>query len=172
MQLRAARDTDFEAIAAITNHYITSTAIHFSYEPVSPTELRTLWAATHVRYPWLVSELDGEVVGYAKAGSWRERAAYRWSCEVGVYVAPARRRQGIGLPLYRELLAQCAAAGFRSAIGSITLPNAPSVALHEQLGFVAVGVVTSAGWKLGQWWDVSFWQKPLATGTAPPIGAP
>ena len=168
MELRAARETDFDAIAEITNHYITTTAIHFSYEPVTAAELRALWTATHERYPWLVTVQDDAVIAYAKAGTWRERTAYRWSCEVGLYVAPDQRGRGIGAPMYRELLAQCATRGFHSALAGITLPNAPSIALHDKLGFTSVGVVQQAGWKHDAWWDVAFYQKLLTTSIADP----
>src|SRR5829696_3859195 len=98
MLIRPVRDHDFDALAAITNHYIATTAIHFAYEAVTGPELRTAWKK---RYPWLVAEA-GAVLGYAKAGVWRDRAAYQWTCEVGLYVADAARGRGIGTALYRE----------------------------------------------------------------------
>lgn len=157
MIIRAPRDDDFDALAAITNHYIATTAIHFGYEPVIAAELREQASG---RFPWLVA--DGAVViGYAKAGTWRARDAYQWTCELGLYVAPDARGRGIGTQLYTALLDACAARGFRSAIAGITLPNPASIALHERLGFVSVGVVAEAGFKLGAWHDVAFFQKRL-----------
>ncbi len=164
MTIRPACDGDFDAIAAITNHYIATTAIHFAYEPVTVDALAGLWRAHRDRHPWLVADDDGAVVGYAKAGTWRERAAYAWTCEVGLYVADAARRRGIGRALYGELLAEVARRGFRSAIAGITLPNDASVALHARFGFVPVGVVRDAGFKLGAWHDVAFYQKLLTAG--------
>jgi phosphinothricin acetyltransferase len=108
------------------------------------------------------------VVGYAKAGTWRERTAYRWTAEVGLYVADAERGRGIGRALYAELLDDLARRGFRSAIAGITLPNDASIALHRVLGFVSVGVVEDAGWKHGRWHAVEFWQRRFATGPASP----
>jgi len=162
--IRPARDGDFEAIAAITNHYIATTAIHFAYEPVTAGALAAIWREG--KHPWLVADEDGAVVGYAKSGTWRERAAYAWTCEVGLYVADAARGRGIGRTLYGELLAEVARRGFRSAIAGITLPNDASVALHARFGFVSVGVVRDAGFKHGVWHDVAFYQKLLYT--APP----
>ncbi len=159
--IRQPRDDDFTALAAITNHYIATTAIHFGYEPVTEAELREHASG---RFPWLVADDEvGGAIGYAKAGTWRARAAYQWTCELGLYVAPDARGRGIGTQLYSALLDACAARGFRSAIAGITLPNPASVALHDRLGFASVGVVAEAGFKLGAWHDVAFFQKRFGT---------
>ncbi len=164
MSIRPARADDFAAIAAITNHYIATTVIHFGYDPVSADELAAIWQRDRERYPWLVSTDEaGGVIGYAKAGTWRERAAYRWTTEVGLYLAADVRGRGLGTALYRELLDDVARRGFRSAIGGITLPNDASVALHHRLGFSSVGIVREAGYKAERWHDVEFFQKKLAT---------
>ena len=86
MLVRAARTGDFEAIAAILEPLIRHTAIHFAYEPVPAAELRDAWGRQRETYPFLVAEAGGEVVGFTKAGPWRERAAYLWTPECGVYV--------------------------------------------------------------------------------------
>jgi phosphinothricin acetyltransferase len=163
MAIRPARADDFAAIAAITNHYITTSSIHFAYEPVAVAELRGMWERYRERHPWLVTEENGEVLGYAKSGVWRERAAYHWTCEVGVYIGDPSRGRGIGRALYTELLEDCRRRGFRSAIAGIALPNAPSIALHEKLGFQRVGTFEYAGWKNGAWHAVEFWQKRFMT---------
>jgi phosphinothricin acetyltransferase len=162
MLIRPAADADFPAIAAITNHYILTTTIHFAYEPIDPGELRDSWRAGRDKYPWLVAEDEsGAVTGYAKAGVWRDRAAYAWTTEVGLYVAHDIRGRGIGKTLYAELLAELARRGFRSAIAGITMPNDPSVKLHEAFGFDYVGRFVDAGFKNDGWHDVAFWQKRL-----------
>ncbi|MEO8705204.1 MAG: N-acetyltransferase family protein [Kofleriaceae bacterium] len=168
LMIREAREPDFGAITTITNHYITTTSIHFAYEPVSPAELVASWAKAAHRYPWLVVTDGDGCLGYAKAGVWRDRAAYRWTAEIGLYVHHDHHRRGLGRRLYAELLATLAARGFRSAIAGITLPNDPSIALHRDFGFVSVGTVRDAGYKAGAWHDVEFWQKQLATGSEPP----
>ena len=160
MMVRPAAADDLAAIASITNHYIATSAIHFGYQPVAVEELRWHWMEDRERFPWRVAtDESGAVVGYAKAGTWRARAAYRWTAEVGVYVAPDRRRAGLGRALYTDLLDALATSGFRSAIAGITLPNPPSIALHLALGFDSVGTVRDAGFKLGEWHDVAFYQK-------------
>lgn len=159
MAIRPAHDDDFDAIAAITNHYITTSTIHFAYEPLTPDELRAQWRGYRDRFPWLVTCEGGAVVGYAKAGTWRDRAAYAWTAETGIYIAEACRKKGLGKPLYVALLAELEARGFRSAVAGITLPNEPSIAMHEGLGFAPCGVIEDAGFKHGGWHAVGFWQK-------------
>jgi len=165
MSIRPVRNDDFDAIAAITNHYIATSAIHFGYEPVSAAELRASWV-THPKHPYLVDDRGG-IVAYAKAGPWRERAAYAWTAEVGIYVADGARGRGIGLPLYAALLDACTAAGFRSAVAGITMPNDASVALHARLGFESVGTFRDAGWKNDAWHAVAFFQKMLSASSEP-----
>lgn len=161
MAIRPARDEDFAALTKITNHYITTSTIHFAYEPLGPDDLLALWHGYRDRFPWLVTEVDGEVLGYAKAGTWRDRTAYNWTAETGIYIADAARGRGLGRPLYVALLAALTERGFHSAVAGITLPNDASIALHESLGFTSCGVVKDAGFKHGAWHAVSFWQKLL-----------
>ncbi|HUJ59153.1 MAG TPA: GNAT family N-acetyltransferase [Kofleriaceae bacterium] len=158
--IRPAEAGDFTAIAAITNHYIATSSIHFGYEPVTAAELAAGWRG-HARHPWLV-HVEDAVIAYAKAGVWRERAAYAWTCELGIYVAHDARGRGIGGALYRALIDEVRTRGFRSAIAGITLPNPGSVALHERLGFRSIGIVREAGFKHERWHDVAFYQLPLA----------
>lgn len=166
--VRAVDDLDFSAIAALTNIYIAGTAIHFGYEPVSDQELRDAWWSKRERYPFLVAtDDDGQFLGYAKAGPWRERAAYAWTAEVGVYVVESAQRRGVGKSLYWHLIEACRERGFHSLVGGITLPNDPSVRLHEAMGFRHVATFRDAGWKFGRWHDVGFWQVMLADGSAP-----
>ena len=171
MKIRAARDDDFDAIASITNYYIVTSTIHFAYEPVTRAAFHELWIASRDRYPWLVAADPSAVIGYAKAGRWRDRAAYDWTAEVAVYVRQGMHRRGLGRALYSELLGDLAHRGFRSAVAGIVLPNEASIELHQALGFEPVGTFRDAGWKHGRWCDVGFWQKRLATAPdAPPPG--
>ena len=163
--IREAREHDLPTIAEITNHYVATTTIHFAYEPVAVEEFRVMWSRRD-RYPWLVAEGDSVVLGYAKAGVWRERAAYGWTTELGLYVAPNDHRRGLGKALYGDLLRELGRRGFHSAIAGITLPNEPSVALHRAFGFVSVGIVREAGFKFDRWHDVEFWQKQLGGASA------
>jgi len=164
--IRLVRDDDFPAIAAITNHYIATTTIHFAYEPLPVEQFR---AMQKPKYPWFVYTDDADqVLGYAKAGTWRDRAAYDWTAEIGLYVDPTARGRRIGHALYTALLDELARRNFRSAIAGITLPNDPSIALHHKFGFESVGVVRDAGYKHGAWCDVEFFQKRFTTTSSSP----
>lgn len=163
MTFRPAHADDFAALTAITNHYITTTAIHFAHAPLAPDELLATFREQGAIHPWLVALADdGTVCGYAKAGPFRARAAYRWTTETGIYLAPDRCGRGLGTALYRALLAELRTRGFHTAIGGIALPNDTSVRLHERLGFVHAGTIRDAGWKFERWHDLGFWQLHLA----------
>jgi L-amino acid N-acyltransferase YncA len=109
----------------------------------------------------LVQVEAGAVVGYAYASPHRDRAAYRWSVDVTVYVHRAHHRRGIGRRLYETLFPLLVFQGFCTAHAGITLPNPGSVGLHEGLGFEPIGVYPAVGWKLGAWHDVGWWRRPL-----------
>ena len=163
--IRAATADDFDIIAAITAHYVEHTAIHFAYQAPTAAELRGQWAGG--RHPWLVFD-DGVVRGYAKAGAWREREAYRWTTELGLYLAPDQRQRGLGTALLDALLDALIARGFHTAIAGIAPPNPASVALFERAGFTFIGTFREVGWKHAAWRDVGFWQRALRPpGTAP-----
>lgn len=168
MIIRAAIETDFSAIAKLTNYFIRETVIHFGTVEATPEELAAQWAQSKETHPFLVAELDGRFAGYAKAYTWRTREAYQWTPECGVYVEDFARRRGVARALYGRLFDELIARGFHSAIAGIALPNEPSVRLHESVGFVPVGIVKHAGWKLGRWSDVGFWQKSLSASSNPP----
>ena len=158
--IRSPRDEDFAALAAITNHYIAATAIHFGYDPVSAEDLRE--QCRHgARFPWLIVEEGGAVAGYAKAGVWRDRAAYHWTTEVGLYLDPGMHGRGLGTALYSDLFARLAGHDVHRALAGITLPNPESLALHARFGFRQVAHFTENGRKLGRYWDVVWLEKEI-----------
>lgn len=163
--IRCARDDDFPAIADITNHYIATTTIHFAYEPLAVEQYRLMQTP---RFPWFVVDDGGTVLGYAKAGTWRDRTAYDWTVEIGLYIRHDVRGRGLGRALYTTLLDALAERGFRSAIAGITLPNHASIELHRKLGFESVGIVRDAGFKHDHWCDVEFFQKRFTTTSTSP----
>jgi phosphinothricin acetyltransferase len=167
--IRSARPSDGDAVAAIYRPAVDGSVISFELEaPTADVMARRIVETTRA-YPWLMCEVDGVVAGYAYASRHAERAAYRWTVNVSVYVASAFHRRGIGRGLYLSLFAILEAQGYRLACAGITLPNAASVGLHESMGFVPVGVYRRVGYKLGAWRDVGWWQRALAAddGRAP-----
>ena len=169
-RIRIATEQDAPGIAAIYVPLVEESAISFETEAPTEAEIARRIGATLPRLPWLVSELDdsGGIAGYAYAGPHRERAAYRWSVEVSVYVDPHSQRRGVGLALYRSLLAVLSLQGFQNAYAAITLPNPASEALHEAVGFRPLGIYNRVGYKLGAWHDVGWWQMALGTYPAQP----
>jgi len=165
--IRPATEADAAACAAIYAPYVTDTAITFEIDPPDPAEMakRIAAAATHA---WLVLEDSGVVVGYAYGRPFHPRAAYRWACEVSVYLELNRRRTGGGRALYEALLARLAERGYRRAMGGITLPNEASTGLHQAMGFAPAGAYREVGWKNGAWHDVAWVQKTILVGEDPP----
>jgi phosphinothricin acetyltransferase len=166
--LRLANPGDAAAVAAIYAPVVRTTAISFETEPPSVDEMAARIDRTRTRWPWLVCDRGGEVLGYAYASRHSERAAYQWSVDVSVYVDARAHRSGIGRALYTSLLRLLVVQGFYNAYAGITLPNAASVGLHETIGFVPVGVYRHVGFKLGAWHDVGWWSLGLQPTTGHP----
>lgn len=167
MTLRDATALDAAACAAIYAHYVEHSTATFEEVAPGAAEMATRIAKAQERHTWLVAEREGQVLGYAYGGPFKARAAYRFSCEVSVYVDASARGAGVGRTLYAALLARVEALGMRMACGGVTLPNDASVALHLAMGFEQVGTYRRIGWKHGQWRDVAWFQKPLG-GDGPP----
>ena len=160
--IRLAAPADAAAIAAIYAPFCTNTSITFETVALSTEAMAERMRGLGKKYPWLVMEVDGVVAGYAYAAPYHERAAFLWSTVVSVYIDERHRRTGVGRDLYRSLFAVLRLQGFVHAIAGITLPNEPSVRLHEALGFKLIGIYPQVGFKLGDWRDVGWWQLPLA----------
>ncbi len=114
----------------------------------------------------MLEDGGGRVLGYAYGSPFNARAAYRWSCEVSVYLEPGRRRTGGGRALYEALFARLGERGYRTAVAGMTLPNDASVGLHRAIGFEPVGVYRRIGYKHGAWHDVAWVQRELAAAVA------
>lgn len=160
--VRDASEDDAAACAAIYAPYVTDTAISFETEAPSRDEMARRIAASLASHAWLVLENGGRVVGYAYGSPFKARHAYRWSCEVSVYLEWGRRRIGCGRALYEALFARLAERGYRTAVAGMTLPNDASVGLHRAMGFEPVGTYRRIGWKNGSWHDVAWVQRPIA----------
>ena len=160
--IRPAARGDLARIVAIYGHYVEHTYATFEIDTPTPEQWSLKWAAARERnHPWLVSEQGGELHGYATAATFNPRPAYRFTVETSIYLQHEVVGQGLGRRLYEALLAEVARRGFHLAVAGIALPNERSVALHESLSFRGVGVFREVGYKLDDWRDVGWWQRPL-----------
>ncbi len=138
----------------------------FELDPPDEAEMmRRQRALADGGYPFLVCERAGDVVGYAYAGAYRPRPAYRFSVENSIYVARHAHRQGIGRVLLERLIGDAEACGFRQMVAVIgDSAQAPSIELHHALGFRLVGTLQAVGFKHGRWLDTVLMQRPLGLG--------
>ncbi|WP_320670881.1 GNAT family N-acetyltransferase [Patulibacter defluvii] len=169
--IRDATAADAAACAAIYAPYVRETVVSFEQDPPSAAAMAERIAAAQARHAWLVLTDDragGRVVGYAYGGPFAGRPAYRWACEVSVYLDREHRGRGGGRALYAALLERLAARGLRQALAGMTLPNDASAGLHRALGFAPAGVYRRVGWKHGAWHDVAWVQRSLGDGDDPP----
>jgi L-amino acid N-acyltransferase YncA len=166
--IRLAAAHDAAAIAAIYRPYVEHSRI--SFEEAAPDAAEIVLRMANPLYPWLVAEEDGCVLGYASTSPMRNRAAYRWSVETGIYIDEGAQARGIGRQLLGAHLDLLQRQGFVTVIAGISLPNDASVALHEKLGFTLSGIERSVGFKFGEWVDVGRWQRDLAARPSTPAG--
>ena len=159
--IRIATPQDAAAILEIYRPYVEGTSITFETE--TPSEAAFTERIMHYlkKYPWLVDDVNGEITGYAYASQYRERIAYQWSVECSVYLNRKFMKQGIATKLYRSLFEILKKQGFRNVYAVINLPNEPSVALHERLGFKWLTTYEKVGYKSGHWKNVGWWQLQL-----------
>jgi phosphinothricin acetyltransferase len=166
MELRPARAADVPAIRAIYAHHVRHGLATF--EEVAPDAAEMARRRDEIvarGLPYLVAEAEGSVLGYAYAGPYRTRSAYRFVVEDSIYLDPGATRRGIGRALLARLIAEAEAAGARQMLAVIgDSGNAASIGLHRALGFADVGTFRSVGFKLGRWVDTVMMQRPLGDG--------
>lgn len=164
--IRDAAEPDLPAIREIYAHHVRTGGGSFEYDPPDIEEMARRHAAiTHGGYPYIVAEQAGAILGYAYAGPYRPRRAYRYTVENSVYVAEAAHRRGVGRKLLAELIRRCTEAGYRQMIAVIgDSGNAGSISLHRNMGFREVGTVKSVGFKFGRWLDSVTMQLSLGDG--------
>jgi phosphinothricin acetyltransferase len=168
--IRLVRSSDAEFLRAIYAPHVDGSWTSFEEVVPDAAEMANRLLGEG-QFPWLVLERDGGIVGFAHATRYRVRAAYRFGVETSVYVASEALRTGGGRALYTSLFAVLALQGFRNAYAVIARPNPVSETFHATFGFRLVGIHESAGYKLGKWWDVSWWERPIQEHghpTAPP----
>ncbi|WP_053239832.1 GNAT family N-acetyltransferase [Pleomorphomonas koreensis] len=168
LTIRPARAADIPAIAGLYRAAVETGTATWEIDPPDEAEmLRRFEATTQGGYPYLVAEAGGALAGYAYAGAYRPRRAYRFTVENSIYVDPAQQGRGIGRRLLQALIDDCARRGFRQMVAVIgDSDNVGSRKLHAALGFTLIGVAPSLGYKFGRWLDQVLMQRPLGTGDA------
>jgi phosphinothricin acetyltransferase len=175
--VRSAADADLPAVQAIYAHHVLHGSASFETVPPDLAEMARRHAdITRRGMPYLVAEVGGEILGYAYAGPYRPRAAYRFTLEDSVYVAEGAAGRGVGRLLLDRLIADATALGYRQMLAVIgDSGNLGSIVLHQRAGFTHLGTLQSVGFKFGRWLDVVLMQRALGAGDAelpkaPPAG--
>lgn len=168
VEIRPAAEGDVAAITAIYSQAVREGTATFELEPPDLAEMtRRFRALADGNYPYFVALLDGQIAGYAYAGPYRPRPAYRFTVENSVYLAPSSHRRGIGSLLLQHLIGECEGRGFRQMIAVIgDSANAASIGVHTKCGFELVGVHRNVGFKFGRWLDTVMMQRALGEGGA------
>jgi phosphinothricin acetyltransferase len=166
VSIRPVLPTDIAAITHIYAHAVRHGTASFELDPPDTNEMtRRLEALSAGGFPCLVAETKGEILGYAYAGPYRARPAYRFTVEDSVYISPDAQRQGLGRLLLDRLIVESEARGYRQMIAVIgDSAQHASIALHTALGFRIIGTFEAVGWKFGRWLDSVLMQRPLGQG--------
>lgn len=169
MDIRIASPGDGPALVEIYAPYVRDTAITFEYHVPSAEEFADRIRHTLEKYPYLVAEENGLILGYAYASAFKMRAAYDWSVETSLYVRQDSRRQGIGSTLYKALEEQLLRQHICNLCACITYPNPASIAFHERLGYRLAAHFHRSGYKLGAWHDIVWMERELCPHSVPPL---
>lgn len=166
IDIRVAKPEDAEELLSVYAPYVTKTAITFEYEVPGLEEFRERIRRTLQRYPYLVAQKEGELLGYAYTGAFVGRAAYDWSAEVSIYLKEDRRKMGIGRRLYQELERISKAQNITNLNACIGYPEKEdehltmnSIQFHAHMGYEMVGVFHKCGYKFGTWYNMAWMEK-------------
>ena len=168
ISIRIATIQDAEALLAIYAPYVENTAITFEYTVPSVEEFARRIHRVMTRYPYLIAEAEGEILGYASASAFHSRAAYDWAVEVSIYVNRHKRRMGIGGTLYKALEMSLSAQNILNLNACIAYPEEEdeyltkdSVAFHQHLGYQMVGEFHQCGYKFNRWYNMVWMEKHI-----------
>jgi phosphinothricin acetyltransferase len=166
VSIRPATPADTAAITRIYGHSVQTGTASFELEPPTESEMaRRMAALLDGGYPYIAAEIDGVIVGYAYAGSYRPRPAYRFSVEDSIYIDPAAQRRGVGRALLQRLIEECERRGYRQMIAVIgDSAQTPSIELHRAAGFRMIGNIENVGYKFDRWLDSILMQRALGPG--------
>ena len=166
--LRFAVEQDAEELLEIYRPYVETTSITFETQVPTVEEFAGRIREILTKFPYLVIEEDGAILGYAYAHPFHERAAYGWTVESSVYVRQDVRHGHIGTLLYQALMERLERQGVRNVCAVVTVPNEPSMAFHARMGFTSAGILPNFGYKLGKWHGVAYLYRHLGPVDVPP----
>lgn len=167
LEIRPATVADAKELLKIYAPYVIDTTITFEYVVPTEIEFASRIKSTLKKYPYLVAENDGKIVGYAYAHPYGERAAYAWTAEASIYVEQNTRGLGVGKALYHALEDELKRQNIVNVCVCITGKNSDSVAFHEKIGYRHIGTFEHFGYKFGQWYNVIWMQKEIGDVTDP-----
>lgn len=166
--IRPAVPEDAEALLEIYAPYVKNTAITFECEVPDIEEFRERIRKVTKKYPYILAEKEGKILGYAYASAFNERAAYDWSVEVSIYVRQEERRGGIGKTLYAVLEERLRQQGIQNLYACIASPpqeddhlTKDSIYFHEKMGYTLIGTFHKCGYKFERWYDMVWMEKML-----------
>lgn len=166
IKIRTASVSDAEAVLKIYEYYVKNTAITFEYDVPSLSEFKDRIANTLIKYPYFVAIIDGRIAGYAYAGPFVGRAAYDWSAELTIYIAPDERKRGVGKMLYDKLESALFDMGILNLYACIGYPETEdeyltkdSAEFHKYMGFTKVGEFYKCGYKFDHWYNMIWMEK-------------
>lgn len=166
--IRLARESDAEELLEIYRPYVETTSITFETEVPTVEEFAGRIRDTLTKFPYLVIEEDGAILGYAYAHPFHQRAAYGWTVESSVYVRQNVRHGHVGSLLYQALMERLERQGIRNVCAVVTVPNEPSMAFHARMGFTSAGILPNFGYKMDEWHGVEYLYRQLGpTGELP-----
>ena len=168
-KIRLAREGDYDSILEIYAPFITDTVITFEYEVPTKDEFAKRIKDIQIKYPWLICEVDGNVVGYAYASKFNERSAYDWSVDFSIYIKQEFQGRKLGKALYFALLEVLKLQGYFNAYAGVTIPNLKSEGLHQSFGFKETGTFHNAGFKFGDWYNVKWFELKIQEHTLKPL---
>ena len=161
IRLRQATVADAQGLLDIYAPYVTGTSVTFETEVPKPEVFEERIREISREFPYLLAEENGQILGYAYAHPYHERAAFHWTVETSIYVRMGMERNGLGTRLYTALLALLKLQGVHTACALITLPNDRSMAFHGRMGFLEGGSLPAVGYKFGNWYGLSYCYRRL-----------
>ena len=160
--IRPYRPDDIPAVTKIYGHYVRETVITFETSAPDEAEMATRFATISGKgHPLLIGEMDGEVIGYAYASTYRPREAYRFTCEDSIYLAPTAVGHGVGTRMLARLIDESSKAGLKQMLAVITAERENSIRLHLKHGFRMIGRYEALGYKFDRWLDIVHMQRAL-----------